>query len=51
MPAAKGSARTLLDQFILSQTYDAWEVKFCNENSGLPKLLCWSHVIRSDQNT
>ena len=22
---------------------------FCNENSGLPKLLCWSHGLRSDQ--
>ena len=22
---------------------------FCNENIGLPKLLCWSHALRSDQ--
>ena len=22
---------------------------FCNENSGLPKLLCWSNALRSDQ--
>ena len=24
--------------------------KKCNENSGLPKLLRWSHALRSDQN-
>jgi hypothetical protein len=22
---------------------------FCTENSGLPKLLCWSQALRSDQ--
>ena len=25
------------------------QLYLCNENSGLPKLLCWSHALRSDQ--